>query len=72
MNTCPVSAIPHPALTLSKRRKVKAQAISFIVSTFPAHLGEDGIFSKKDELNSIEKFLFEQIAAKVDIICRQR
>lgn len=39
---------------------------------FSSHLGEDRIFRKKDELNSREKLLIEQIAAKVVIICSQR
>lgn len=43
------------------------QAVPFIVSPLPPHIGMEGVFRKEEALNSTEKLLSDQIAAQ-DII----
>lgn len=73
INTCPVSAIPHPALTCTTQTyEVEMQAILFIVFPLPPHLRRMEGISGNKELNSTGKLLIDQIIAKVDIVGSQR
>lgn len=48
MNTCPESAIPHPALSCTiQNYEVEMQAVFFIVSPLSLHLGMEGISGNK-------------------------